>query len=101
MNAEDNDLNEPLLHVVCAAVRNLRTGVILPGVRHWSSDMKTLAGHLSAVNGFWKKEAEEGFLTNKGEFLTREQAWIIAEKAGQIRPHPSVKPGTLHSEDLY
>lgn len=44
---------------------------------------------------------EDGFLTNTEEFVSRAKAWMIAEAAGQIQPHPSQTPGKLHSEDLY
>lgn len=107
---EDNDLNEPMYRVVCAAVRT-KQGLIICGARHNDNIMKGVverivslqlsAGILPDKEYDLFRPTEDGFLNNKGEFLTREEAWSIAEKAGQIRPHPSQKPGVLHSEDLY
>lgn len=99
---EDHDLStEPLIRIVCAAIRHEGTGLVIAGTRHYDSIMRDIIN-----TGYYSERlmwfaAEQGFLTNKQEFVTREQAWKIAEAAGQIRPHPSVVPGTLHSEDLY
>jgi hypothetical protein len=46
-------------------------------------------------------DAEQGFIDQHCNFLTREQAWKIAEKHGQIVNHPEWQSGTLHSEHLY
>ena len=43
---------------------------------------------------------EQGFVDQYGRFYTREEAWVIAEKNGQIKNHVST-PGTLYSECLY
>jgi len=43
---------------------------------------------------------EEGFVDMDGNFLTREEAWDVADAAGQIRRVTGSK-GTLYSEDLY
>jgi hypothetical protein len=45
--------------------------------------------------------AEQGFIDQYGRFLTREEAYVIAEKAGQIKYGPEHSRGTLYSEDLY
>ena len=44
---------------------------------------------------------EQGFVTNKYRYVTREEAWIIAEKQGQIIRCHNVCVGTLYSEHLY
>ena len=44
---------------------------------------------------------EQGFVTNKYRFVSREGAWIIAEKQGQIIRDHNVCVGTLYSEHLY
>lgn len=101
MNTEDQR-NRPLCRIACAALRH-PSGLILAGVRHFSPDMRAMIARLEQTGitpESWNS-AQQGFLDNKGLFLSREQAWRIAEAAGQIRPHPSVRPGTLHSEDLY
>ena len=43
--------------------------------------------------------AEQGFLTNEGQFVTRKQAAVIAVRAGQVKS-PSI-PSCLISEDLW
>ncbi len=43
---------------------------------------------------------EQGFITNKQTFLSREDAWIVAATAGQIREQTGTY-GVLYSEDLY
>lgn len=44
-----------------------------------------------------------GFLTSKGRFVTRKEAYPIAENAGQIisRPDVTPTPGILYTEDLW
>ena len=44
---------------------------------------------------------EQGFVTNKYRFVSREEAWIIAEKQGQIVRDHDICVGTLYSEHLY
>lgn len=44
---------------------------------------------------------EQGFVTNKYRFVDRSEAWIIAEKQGQIIRDKDLCLGTLYSENLY
>jgi hypothetical protein len=47
-------------------------------------------------------ESQEGFITTEnGRFLTRKEAWEIADKAGQIINRDDGVIGTLFSENLY
>ena len=46
-------------------------------------------------------EWEQGFVTNKYRFVTREDAWLIAEAQGQIVRDCGKCRGTLYSEHLY
>jgi hypothetical protein len=77
--------------VVCAAVR--RFEVVVCSVRHF--DQFTHIGTTSA--GSWT----QGFVDNKGNFLTREEAWTVAEAAGQIIRRCSGDGERLFSENLY
>jgi hypothetical protein len=43
---------------------------------------------------------EQGFYTNREEFIDRQEAWEIARYGKQILPKPPV-PGTLFSEDVW
>lgn len=47
----------------------------------------------------WPISGQQGFVTSTGRFVNRNEAFMIAEKAGQlIRRH---KEGELFSEDLW
>ena len=107
----DNDLpSTPLSFVVCAAIRH-QNGTIICGARHYDPIMRANIRELfhcipephyidAARDDGWYS-CEQGFIDNKGQWLTREQAWAVAERAGQIRyPNVSV-PGVLYSENLY
>lgn len=87
--------------IVCAANRNLGAAIIL-GVRHWDSFMHIQASDYANPEGF----AEQGFVDNNREFLTREEAWLVAEKANQIIKRVggdmnAEGVGKLFSENLY
>jgi hypothetical protein len=43
----------------------------------------------------------QGFLTDTGRFVGREEAWQIARAAGHIKPKDYVTTGRLFSEDLW
>ena len=47
--------------------------------------------------------AIQGFMTSEGRFVTREEAYKIADAAGQIiqREDVTPTPGTLYTEDLW
>ena len=65
----------------------------------WSGNAALLGGGESGR--IVPPDAEQGFLTSSGRFVDRKEGWMIAEAAKQITPHPSLKPGTLFSEDLW
>jgi hypothetical protein len=85
--------------LIVAAAMLMDDGDVIVGVRHYSPEMrKTLEKaygekyHLSVK--------EQGFVDQKGVFLNRKDAWVIAEQEGQIRRKVSTE-GTLYSENLY
>ena len=47
------------------------------------------------------KDMNQGFVDNYGDFLTREQAWYLAEANDQIRNRHCGQEGMLYSENLY
>lgn len=103
--AVEEDLSDaPLLRVVCAAIRH-KDGTIIAGARHYDGIMRGVILSIctdveeARADGWYS--CEQGFLTNTGEFLTREQADPVAVRANQIREHRGRIPGRLHSEDLY
>lgn len=94
--------------IVCAANRNA-SGDIVVGPRHFDETMiKNILRYTYFVDEIDvdNKFKEQGFINQHGEFLTREEAWIVAEDAGQIirRVGGDMSPdgvGKLFSENLY
>ena len=88
----------------------MRDGHIVTGVRHYSPDMRKtlrllyprhwLFRWFNARPKYYLQVKEQGFVDQYGEFLTREQAWYVAERQQQIRKQTGTY-GTLYSEDLY
>jgi hypothetical protein len=51
-----------------------------------------------------KSDWEQGFIDNKGNFLSRKEAYIVAKNAGQVIRRcggDDTDGGILHSENLY
>lgn len=68
--------------VVCAAIRHQETGFIICGPRHGDClNTASRFGMGDSSNATW----ECGFADQSGTFLTRSEAWVVADKAGQIR----------------
>lgn len=87
--------------IICSAIR-IENGKIYYGHRHHHC-LQAMNGELSwdmNRQEIYKVKKEQGFITNKNRFVSREQAWIIAEKANQIKENSGSK-GTLYSEDIY
>jgi len=100
------------MHIVVCAAMKLKDGTVVTGVRHTSPDMRSVMKRIFGP-GYHRLVVEQGFLDNRGNFLTREEAWKVADRAGQIRrldskeflPSPREAgvgdEGTLYSENLY
>ncbi len=84
--------------IVCAAML-MKDGSVVTGVRHFSPDMRHIL-QKAYGNQYHLEVQEQGFINNKGQFVSREDAWAIAEANGQIFREVST-PGTLFSENLY
>lgn len=95
--------------VVCAAnIYRIGDHIIslLVGARHFDSVMRK---QLETIDEEFTPEEstdwEQGFIDQHGVFMTREEAWLVAEDAGQIKyrvggdMHNGV--GKLFSENLY
>ena len=70
--------------IVCAAIRNDKTGAVLCGVHHGVCMGQAIGLGLQSrdvSNTDWTC----GFVDNKQQFLTRAEAWKVADAAGQIR----------------
>ncbi len=84
--------------VVCAAML-MDDDHVITGVRHYSPEMRETLRR-SYGDGYHKRVKQQGFVDQMGVFLSREDAWIVAENASQIRRQVS-GPGDLYSENLY
>lgn len=90
--------------VVCAAVIGFigldKLEVI--GLRHYDPFMRLQIKMLEENTKYKFNEAEQGFITNKGRFVSRQEALKIAQANNQMRRYSSGKnPNMLFSEDLY
>ena len=90
--------SDGIKRVVCAAIRHV-DGRIVASPRHF--DMTAY----NIVMQFPDKEtwrgAEQGFVNTWGEWLTREEAWLVADANDQIIKDRDWQTGILHSEHLY
>ena len=93
---KENNLIKPVSRVVCAANRNRESGRIICGARHWDNIMRSQK--LESENwGGW----DQGFINQFGEFLTRQEAWVVAKEQEQIRYICHEGQEILYSENLY
>lgn len=97
-----NNLIKPKQRIVCAAIRNKITDEIIIGVRHFDSFMRQRIEKCDAFQDRmnWRK-ADQGFVDQFGDFLSREEALIIAKENGQIFRRCGGDEGALFSENLY
>jgi hypothetical protein len=105
----------PDRRIVCAACKHT-DGRIVTGPRHfdvmmWSQVLQVPPLEFINRTQFvdvppppevqgWGN-AEQGFIDQYGSFHTREEAWLIADAAGQIINDREWVTGRLHSEHLY
>lgn len=82
--------------IVCAANLN-QDGVIVLGARHFDSLMHTTIKAQKLEGSDWV----QGFITNRGDFVDRKEAWVVASRAGQIIHRCGGEEETLYSENLY
>lgn len=82
--------------IVCAAIRN-SNGLIICGPRHFD---RIMHAQIKNSEDDWGK-ADQGFVDQFGNYLTREEAWIIAEKNNQIIRRVGGDGVRLYSENLY
>jgi hypothetical protein len=98
--------------IVCAAIRHRESGLVVCGARHGDCIASAIRYGLDVPidRDIW----ECGFTDRDGNFLTRGEAWKVADAAGQIRRptglekhyddqrEPNVgDEGLLASENLY
>ncbi len=76
--------------------KNIASGLVFCGHRH-AAMFQQIGGTVGSRQELGIFEKEQGFLTNKNRFVTREEAADIAYKSGQTKD----KLIRLFSEDLY
>jgi len=91
--------------VVCAAIR-AADGSILLGTRHYSKDMHAqIAARRDGEKFVRRLDDDQGFVDQRGVFMSRYEAYRVAEAAGQIRYPEACGQGVegpkLYSEGLY
>lgn len=97
---EDQPSNSTPVKIVCAALRRT-DGKIICGARHYDMFMMNIIDLNQEDRDLWRF-SEQGFIDNKGNFRTREEAWKIACDASQVnRTIDCNWSGILFSEDLY
>lgn len=88
-----------LQRVVAAACRSECKNIVLVSARHWDLAMNKLAKYLADPETFFPID-EQGFIDQYGNFLSRKEAYIIAEREGQIIRDCN-EHGVLYSENIY
>jgi len=90
--------------IVSAANKNKQTGDLLIGVRHWDESMRNQCKILMSIEKATNMSSEwdQGFITNKYRYVSREEAYDIAEREGQIiRECGNPSQRVLYTEHLY
>lgn len=79
--------------------KNLDRGIVFSGHRHGQCiySKYAITGLRDAESG----DNEQGFLTSKNRFVSREEALKIALKQNQVIDHSQIRGSRLFSEDLY
>ena len=84
--------------IVCAAIRN-EAGCIICSARHFDHLMNMQVAKSMAS---WDGKVEQGFIDQRGEFLSRTDAWKVAWEAKQVRRRVGGdEKCVLYSENIY
>lgn len=92
------------LRIVCAANRCNKDEhkFLLVGARHWDDVMREQFSFITKHLDISHYDFVQGFIDNRGNFHTREEAFLIATAANQIiKKTGGDKSVQLFSEDLY
>jgi len=79
--------------------KNLDRGIVFCGHRHAQCIYTKCA--ITGLRDAESGENEQGFLTSKNRFVTREEGLEIALKQNQVIDHSQIRGNRLFSEDLY
>ena len=104
--SEANPLDRLVIRrVVCAAIR-AADGDVLLGIRHYSRDMhKQITARHDGKKFTHRHDPDQGFVDQWGVYMTREEAYKVAEASGEL-VHPEhcgdgLEGKKLYSEGLY
>ena len=101
--AEKFVVNRPKPRVVVCAANQFKLFdgrvFVVCAPRHYDVNMIKHIHRLD-IQGFVEEETQ-GFVDQFGVFMTRKQAWRVAEEAGQIKYRCGGDDGRLFSENLY
>ncbi len=91
--------------VVCAAIR-AGDGSLLLGIRHYSRDMHAqIEARRDGEKFKHRRDEDQGFVDQHGVFMTREEAYNVANEQGQIWDDEAcgeeLEGRKLYSEGLY
>lgn len=81
LKIKENYMNEPI--IVCAAML-MDDGLIIPGVRHFSDEMRIILHKIYGDN-YHIKVKEQGFIDQMGKFHNRSEAFKVANRNSQFR----------------
>lgn len=85
--------------IVCAAML-MKDGLIVPGVRHYSPDMRAMLKRIYG-EGYHRQVVKQGFLDADGNFLDRKAALDRAIEHDQVIRRCGGDEWDLFSENLY
>ena len=84
--------------VVCAA-NKFPDGTIILGARHWDPLMRATFKKLY-IDRHEAGLEQQGFIDQYQNFMTREEAWVVAMEAGQIIRRVGGDDDCLYSENI-
>jgi hypothetical protein len=90
---------------VCVAIR-ASDGSLLLGIRHYDKSMyDQIERRVDGYKFEWRFDENQGFVDQHGVFMSREEAYQVAQAAGQIAYPEACGNGLngpkLYSEGLY
>jgi len=86
--------------VVCAAIR-AADGDVLLGIRHYSKDMhRQMEARHDGKKFRCRHDPDQGFVDQWGVYMTREEAYKVAEEAGELN-YPEHCGEGLDGKKLY
>lgn len=100
-----SDVDRSKARVVCAAIR-AADGSLLLGIRHYSRDMhEQITARKDGEKFKHRMDEDQGFVDQRGNYLSRYDAYTLAAENGQIYDLSACGEGLegpkLYSEGLY